>query len=231
MVPGSGTQSHANGFSPRSKAAPASPHRKTALSNSVNGSSPRAASNGQSNGSVASSPSSPLSPTYYGHDRGEVTRLIIQALYGLGYNDAASTLTRESEYGLETPEVAAFRSAVLDGHWDEAETILGGSFPPNDGGGAIDGGFEIDGGHPAHPDGLTLAEGADKSELLFCLRQQKFLEFLDQRDLGSALLVLRQELTPLNHDTRQLHTLSRSVFCLFWRFFVITLWTDSFCLF
>ena len=225
MVPGSGTQSHANGFSSRSKAAPDSPHRKAAVSGSVNGSSPRAASNGQSNGSVTSSPTSRLSPTYCGHDRGELTRLIVQALYGLGYNDSASTLTRESEYELETPEVAAFRSAVLDGHWDEAERILLGSVPSV--GGAMDDGFEVDGGHAAYPDGLTLAEGADMGELLFCLRQQKFLEFLDQRDLGSALLVLRKELTPLNHDTRQLHNLSRSVFRSL-QLFVDYMWADRF---
>jgi hypothetical protein len=58
---------------------------------------------------------------------------------------------------------------------------------------------------------LILAEGADKHEMLFRLRQQKFLELLEERDLATALMVLRQELTPLNHDVAQLHALSRWV--------------------
>jgi hypothetical protein len=58
---------------------------------------------------------------------------------------------------------------------------------------------------------LVLAEDADRSEMLFYLRQQKFLELLEARELGSALLVLRQELTPLNYDVDRLHALSRFV--------------------
>jgi hypothetical protein len=56
---------------------------------------------------------------------------------------------------------------------------------------------------------LVLAEDADRSEMLFYLRQQKFLELLEARELGSALVVLRQELTPLNYDVDRLHALSR----------------------
>jgi hypothetical protein len=203
MRPDNGTST--NGIN----GSPTSPSRKTAVSGSLNGTSPRAASNGQSNGSVRSSPTALLDPIYRGHDRGEVTRIIIQALYGLGYNEAASALSRESNYELETSAVAAFKSAVLEGRWSEAERILVGSFPPDDGGGSIGGDSDAENGRDSHPQGLTLAEGADKNEMLFCLRQQKFLELLEKRDLARALLVLRQELTPLNHDTHQLHALSR----------------------
>jgi hypothetical protein len=55
----------------------------------------------------------------------------------------------------------------------------------------------------------VLAEDADRNEMLFYLRQQKFLELLEARDLASALGVLRQELTPLNFDVERLHALSR----------------------
>jgi hypothetical protein len=140
--------------------------------------------------------------TYFGHDREEVTRILIQSLYDLGYDGAATALSRESGFELESPAVAAFRSAVLDGQWAEAEHILLESFRPDEEGHTEDG--------PSLTWGkLALAENADKNEMLFCLRQQKFLELLEARDLGAALMVLRQELTPLNHNTAQLHALSR----------------------
>lgn len=144
--------------------------------------------------------------TYFGHDREEVTRILIQSLYDLGYDGAATALSRESGFELESPAVAAFRSAVLDGQWAEAEHILLESFRPDEEGDTEDG--------PSLTWGkLALAENADKNEMLFCLRQQKFLELLEARDLGAALMVLRQELTPLNHNTAQLHALSRYISC------------------
>jgi hypothetical protein len=206
---GTSSTSNANGFSPLSNGSTAPTFRKTALSSPLNGHSPsHSATNGQSqrNGSVQS-PSSPIAPSYYGHDREEVTRILIQSLYDLGYDSAATTLSRESGYELESPAVAAFRSAVIDGRWTDAETILLGSYHP-DGRGS---GHDIGNGRSYNWERLVLADGADKNEMLFFLRQQKFLELLDERDVGSALMVLRQELTPLNHDISQLHALSRCV--------------------
>lgn len=164
----------------------------------------------------------PRSPTYFGHNREEVTRILIQSLHDLGYDEAASTLSRESGFELESPAVASFRSAVLDGRWADAENILLGSHHPDGGGTGPGGGGgggkaisrRIDTDLASEQDTLVLAEGADKNEMLFCLRQQKFLELLEQRDLGTALMVLRQELTPLNHDIAQLHALSRYVIFL-----------------
>jgi hypothetical protein len=127
---------------------------------------------------------------------------LIQSLHELGYGAAASTLSSESGYQLETPGVATFRSAVLGGRWSEAERILVQSFrnlaPKN-------------GQSDASEEMLVLAEDANRSEMLFYLRQQKFLELLEARELGSALQVLRQELTPLNYDVDRLHALSRLV--------------------
>lgn len=45
------------------------------------------------------------------------------------------------------------------------------------------------------------------------LRQQKFLELLEERDTGRALTVLRGELTPLYQDTGKLHFLSSLLMC------------------
>lgn len=206
---GTSSMSNANGFSPVSNGSTAPTFRKTALSSPLNGHSPsHSATNGQSqrNGSVQS-PSSPVAPSYYGHDREEVTRILIQSLFDLGYENAATTLTRESGYNLESPAVAAFRSAVIDGRWTDAESILLGSYHPDDKSFS----HELGNGRTYNWERLVLADGADKNEMLFCLRQQKFLELLEDRDVGSALTVLRQELTPLNHDISQLHALSRCV--------------------
>lgn len=125
----------------------------------------------------------------------------------MGYRDAAATLSKESHYELESPSVAAFRQAIMAGEWTDAEAILLGSYHVNDEKASTASNIMLDG-----PAGLVLAEGADKSQMLFWMRQQKFLEYLDQRELNKALGVLRQELTPLNHDIQQLHALSRQVF-------------------
>ncbi|KAK2796787.1 hypothetical protein FQN51_009011 [Onygenales sp. PD_10] len=216
---GGPSTSNANGFSPVSNGATSSPLRKATASSSANGRSPRSSSNGQSqaNGSAESPPTSPS--TYFGHDREEVTRILIQSLHELGYDDAASTLSRESGFEVESPAVADFRSSVLDGRWADAESLLLGSYHP-DGGGSGGGRRSgkgvnrgVQSGLSSEQGTLILAEGADKDHMLFCLRQQKFLELLDERDLGSALMVLRQELTPLHHDIAQLHALSSLLMC------------------
>lgn len=143
------------------------------------------------------------SPTYFGHNREEVTRILIQGLIDMGYSSAATSLSNESGFELESTSVAAFRIAILEGQWTDAEGILLGT------------GADVtqDGCEGHYGSGLVLAEGADKSQMLFWIRQQKFLELLDQRELGMALMVLRQELTPLHHDIHQLHHLSSLLMC------------------
>lgn len=162
---------------------------------------------------------------WQGHSKKEVTRILIQSLADLGFPNAAKQLSTESGLELERPHVASFRQAVLRGDWAEAESILFGGSPDEGGGG--DGG----GGSAAHQDaiagyegrgkavswgawtpqrqGLPLAEGANKSQMQFWMRQQKYLELLEKRDLGGALTTLRSELTPLNFDMARLHQLSR----------------------
>jgi hypothetical protein len=125
-----------------------------------------------------------------------VTRILIQSLTDLGYNGAAAALSQESGYKLESPAVAAFRNAVLQGEWAEAEDLL------------YDGSTE-GGGASTSGGGLVLQDGADKNLIRFWLRQQKFLELLEQKDTGRALMVLRLELTPIYQVTDKLHFLSR----------------------
>jgi hypothetical protein len=186
-----------------------SPLHKAALSNSTNGNSqPHTATNGSSSSHSNHSLSThlrPSRPDYFGHDREEVTRILIQSLSDLGYHNAAGALSQESGYQLESSSVAAFRNAVLHGQWADAEDLLFG--------GASDdrGGVNIRNLKTGPGSGLVLAEGANANEMLFLMRQQKFLEFLEERDLGRALGVLRTELTPLNRDVAKLHALSRYV--------------------
>jgi hypothetical protein len=129
-----------------------------------------------------------------------VTRILIQSLDDLGYNGAAAALSHESGYDLETSAVAAFRNAVLHGEWADAESLLFGREQYES---------HMENGNASHMRGLTLREEADKREMLFEMRQQKFLELLEERDLGSALMVLRQELATLSHDAGSLPALSR----------------------
>lgn len=186
----------------------ATPNKST--SSLTNGSSGKAESNGHTNGHTR-----PTGP-FFGHDREEVTRILIQSLTDLGYHGAAGSLSRESGYELENPSVAAFRSAVQDGEWAEAESLLFGTQGPEDGGVGLAesaAGWLRTQKRPASTNGqsrgLPLAEGANKQEMIFWIRQQKYLELLEGRDLGSALMVLRQELTPLHQSTARLHALSR----------------------
>lgn len=144
----------------------------------------------------------PRDPTYRGHNREELTRILIQGLKDMGYETSATSLSSESGYELESAEVADFRSAILCGRWLEAERILSGSQQTE--GSGVSG---------TAGQGLVLAENASKRQMLFAIRQQKFLELLVSRDLLSALKVLREELTPLHYDTYQLHTLSGLLMC------------------
>ncbi|KAJ5512091.1 hypothetical protein N7463_001643 [Penicillium fimorum] len=185
-----------NGIPDPSNESPASTSRKTGL----NG---QAATNGNSHTNGSKRP--PQSSTYYGHNREEVTRILIQSLYELGYNGSAALLSSESGYELETSGVATFRSAVLGGRWPEAERILIQSFQNA-------GPQQVDRKSPQE-ETLILTEEADRNEMLFYLRQQKFLELLEGRDLAAALNVLRQELTPLNFDVERLHALSSLLMC------------------
>lgn len=136
----------------------------------------------------------PRQESYYGHSREEVTRILIQALNDLGYNTAADNVGQDSGFQVESPDVIAFRQAVLDGSWVKAEELLCGK--------------------AARGPGLVLASGADRNAMRFRLRRQKYLELLEKGDTGRALAVLRNELTPLCQEQHQaVPLLSRLLMC------------------
>lgn len=177
---------------------------------------------GHGEGAVAAVPQN--TEPFFGHDREEVTRILLQTLSDLGYRDAAKQLSKESGHELEIPSVAAFRSAVLSGEWEEAESLLLGVDVAD-----AEGGVPLCNGHStswrkseglsfasqngSSRRGLPLAEGANVTWLKFLLRQQKYLELLEARDLSAALSVLRSELTPLKTDIGRRHFLASLVTC------------------
>ncbi|OAA56968.1 WD domain containing protein [Niveomyces insectorum RCEF 264] len=237
------------------------------LSGAVNGSSQPQLQNGKgkagarpqqpaSRASPASHPgiSSSQNATYFGHDREEVTRILVQALYDLGYNDAAESVVHNSGIALDSEAVIQFRRAVLLGDWDEAERLLLGATTatatPAGESGRLAGpttnassttvattaataatatatassssssslasdNKQADRGPDSANDrnGLVLVPGADRNLMRFGIRQQKYLELLEQRETPQALSVLRTELAPLYQDTRKLHFLSTLLMC------------------
>ena len=145
-----GTNGHVNGSSHRPQ--------KNSFANGTNGhASPiNGASPVRTNG-IASSKARLRGSNFYGHDREEVTRLLIQGLEDLGYNEAAERLSQESGYQVESSTVAAFRSAVLEGKWSTAEALLFGHKSQPDGGGV-----SISHEEPTHNGGL----GCPKTRIL-----------------------------------------------------------------
>lgn len=138
-----------------------------------------------------------------GHNREQVTRILIQALNDLGYHAAADSVAEESGFQVESPDVVAFRHAVLGGDWLKAEQLLSRENARRSGQ-----------GQPPSGHGLVLAPGADRNTMRSQIRQQKFLELLERRETSQALTVLRNELSPLCSDQHQtLHLLSRFLMC------------------
>lgn len=178
---------------------------KNGISSTTNGhSSPTNGHSSPHQNGFSTSIADSKSSSFYGHDREEVTRLLIQGLGDLGYHSAASRLSQESGYEVESAAVAAFRNAVLQGQWPEAESLLFGWDSEADGGGV-----SISNGHSHRFGGLKLAVDADPDSMRFSIREQKYLELLEKLETTSAIMVLRHELQPLQHDVSRLDHLSR----------------------
>lgn len=122
----------------------------------------------------------------------DIVRLIGQHLKLMGMDKSAETLMHESGCCLEHPAAAKFREHVLHGDWNKADHYLD----------------EL----------ATMIDEKvhDKScitEMKFLLLEQKYLEFLEESRPIDALHVLRNELTPLQHNTPRVHQLSSYMMC------------------
>ncbi|XP_023934953.1 WD repeat-containing protein 26 [Bicyclus anynana] len=123
----------------------------------------------------------------------EIVRLIGQHLLSAGLERSASVLMEESGLHLEHPAAATFRQHVLAGDWGKADHDLR----------AL---HELLRDSP-HVDPHHLAE------MKFVVLEQKYLEHLEAGRVLDALHVLRNELTPLQHDTPRVHRLSALMMC------------------
>eukprot|EP00850_Spirogloea_muscicola_P010597 SM000063S19987 [mRNA] locus=s63:86066:95294:+ [translate_table: standard] len=125
----------------------------------------------------------------------EFVRLLTQALYSLGYHDAATKLEEESGIPLQSKAVTAFRNGILEGsyctilfggeRWDSCVQLLA----------------------------QMRLEEEDHKQAKFLILQQRFLELLEDGSTLQALQVLRGSLAPLGINTNQLHLLATCVMC------------------
>ncbi|KAH8947428.1 hypothetical protein BDL97_11G040600 [Sphagnum fallax] len=116
----------------------------------------------------------------------EFVRIIAQALFSLGYQQAGSMLEQESGIMLQSPVVAEFRQDILAGQWDKS---LG---------------------------TLCMIGPIDKETLKsasFLILQQKFLELLDHGETSAALKTLRSEISTLDINTQRVHQLASFIMC------------------
>ncbi|RKP00454.1 hypothetical protein CXG81DRAFT_26849 [Caulochytrium protostelioides] len=132
----------------------------------------------------------------------QLVRLMLQSLQDMGLTASAQMLAAETRIALESPTVAAFRHAVLEGDWATVESD------------AMLDALQLPRGHvaSASPSGAAAAAGGDaRMRLRWLVREQKYLEALRYPDKAIALAILRTELTPLSTDAAQIHRLSRSL--------------------
>ncbi|KAI8422108.1 hypothetical protein MSG28_006031 [Choristoneura fumiferana] len=106
---------------------------------------------------------------------------------------SAALLMEESGLHLEHPAAATFRAHVLAGDWGKADHELR----------ALHSLLQTD----------AQLEPSALAEMQFVVLEQKYLEHLEAGRALDALHVLRNELTPLQHDTPRVHRLSALMMC------------------
>ncbi|CAH1791472.1 unnamed protein product [Owenia fusiformis] len=118
----------------------------------------------------------------------DIIRLIGQHLKGLGLDGPADDLMRQSGTMLEHPAASTFRSHIMNGEWEKADSGLN----------------EL----------KSLVECSRGTiKMRFLLLEQKYLEYLEDGRVLEALNCLRNELTPLKFNTQRVHELSTYMMC------------------
>ncbi|XP_017775656.1 PREDICTED: WD repeat-containing protein 26 isoform X2 [Nicrophorus vespilloides] len=118
----------------------------------------------------------------------DIVRLIGQFLKNEGLSQTAESLMAESGCRLDHPSAAKFHTHILDGDWSKADHDLQELRP-------------------------LLGQSHSLVEMKFLLLEQKYLEYLEDGRVLDALHVLRNELTPLQHNTARVHQLSSYMMC------------------
>lgn len=119
----------------------------------------------------------------------DIIRLIGHYLKTIGLTRSAELLTRESGCPLDHPAAVQFCDHVMQGKWVDAEEDLVKMKP------------------------LLRDSKASWREMKFLLLEQKYLELLDDGLVMDAMKVLREELTPLQHNVDRVHVLSTFIIC------------------
>ena len=125
----------------------------------------------------------------------DIVRLIGQHLKLIGLDRTAQMLMQESGCSLEHPAATKFRDHVLNGEWHKADYDL----------------QELQ--SIVDDDMKPTTKHTNLIEMKFLLLEQKYLEYLDDARPIDALHVLRNELTPLQHNTPRVHQLSSYMMC------------------
>lgn len=125
----------------------------------------------------------------------DIVRLIGQHLKLIGLDRTAHMLMQESGCSLEHPAATKFRDHVLNGDWQKAD-------------------YDLQELQSIVDDDMKLSsKHTNLIEMKFLLLEQKYLEYLDDSRPIDALHVLRNELTPLQHNTPRVHQLSSYMMC------------------
>ncbi|KAJ8969588.1 hypothetical protein NQ317_011312 [Molorchus minor] len=114
----------------------------------------------------------------------EIVRLIGQYLK----NEGLLTYIANQDAALDHPAAAKFQQHVMDGDWSKADHDLQELRP-------------------------LLGQNTNLLEMKFLLLEQKYLEYSEDSRVLDALHVLRNELTPLQHNTVRVHQLSSYMMC------------------
>ncbi|KAK9885557.1 hypothetical protein WA026_012307 [Henosepilachna vigintioctopunctata] len=118
----------------------------------------------------------------------DIVRLIGQYLKNEGLTRTADVLISESGCRLDHPAAIKFKHHILDGDWSKAD-------------------------HDLQELQTLINSSTNLVEMKFLILEQKYLEFLEDGRVLDALHVLRNELTPLQHNTSRVHQLSSFMMC------------------
>ncbi|XP_058809219.1 WD repeat-containing protein 26 isoform X2 [Phymastichus coffea] len=143
----------------------------------------------------------------------DIVRLIGQHLKAVGLDRTAELLMQESGCRLDHPAADKFRQHVMDGEWVKADHDLN----------------ELKCFLDSSNQSLVVSTVLILmcyfymttivtcvlclQEMKFLLSEQKYLEYLEDGLMLEALQVLRNELTPLGHNTVRVHQLSAFMMC------------------
>ncbi|CAH8392268.1 unnamed protein product [Eruca vesicaria subsp. sativa] len=116
--------------------------------------------------------------------KSEFVRIITRALYSLGYGKTGAMLEEESGIPMHQSVVKEFLQQVKEGKWDESVVTLR---------------------------RIGLVDEKAVKSASFLLLEQKFLELLKFEKIADALGTLRNEIVPLQINTKRVHELASSL--------------------